>query len=356
MRRGQCTEYWTTFRSPNTLLSPATSSLSNLGHIRHQTSLPACGLGPALLHGVLGSAGEQHCISPGFIPSVINDEELKGSCLCFSCGLPTHWWTQFVFQHQMSPAKALLSVLSPAVMQGRGGLEGPGWKQEASVPGAWVPPSMGARCTWGNVLVCRCRGYCKSRPEGSVTPVVHFIRKACLYRLKNWVKLAYSRDAFIFACKTSHPLCHGYSIAFSQIVCNSAFKMMWCCKLSNYQDLNSKTQRFQVIGLMSFIYFNSCQLITNLIRERRLKSKPGSVIILGTHMWIKTLFTYTVWERWVEIYIVSLSIIQICKIIFKWVREAMEITNNISHIRSNLVCNSLWSNQIILLFLTKITL
>lgn len=93
--------------------------------------------------------------------------------------------------------------------------------------------------------------------------------------------------------------------------------MIRCCKLSNYQDLNSKTQRFQVIGLMSFIYFNSCQLIINLIRECRLKSKPGSVIILGTHMWIKGLFIYTVWERGVEIYIVSLSIIQICKIIFK---------------------------------------
>lgn len=150
--------------------------------------------------------------------------------------------------------------------------------------------------------------------------------------------------------------CHGYGIASSQIVCNSTFKMIWCCKLSNYQDLNSKTQRFQVIGLLSFIYFNSCQLIINLISKRRLKSKPGSVIILGTHMWIKGLFIYTVWERGVEIYIVSLSIIQICKIIFKWVREATGITNNISCIRSNLVCNSLWSNQIILLYLTKITL
>jgi len=148
-------------------------------------------------------------------------------------------------------------------------------------------------------------------------PVVHFVGKACLYHLENGVKLTYSRDAFIFSPKTSNPLCHGYSTVFSQIVCNSTFKMIRCCKLSNYQDLNSKTQRFQVIGLMSFIYFNSCQLITNLIRERRLKSKPGSVIILGTHMWIKGLFIYTVWERGVEIYIVSLSIIQICKIIFK---------------------------------------
>lgn len=132
--------------------------------------------------------------------------------------------------------------------------------------------------------------------------------------------------------------------------------MILCCKLSNYQDLNYKTQRFQVIGLKSFIYFNSCHLIINLIRECRLKSKPGSVIILGTHVWIKSLFIYTIWERGMKIYIVSLSIIQICKIIFKWVREAIEITNNISYIRSNLVCNSLWSNQIILLYLTKITL
>lgn len=232
----------------------------------------------------------------------------------------------------------------PGRSQGRGA---GGCERGASVSRCW--------CTWDSILSV-VQGFLQEKPEGFIMPVVHFIWKVCPYCLKNWVELTCSRDVFIFACKTSQLLCHGHSIAFSQIVCNSAFKMIWWCKLSNYQDLNSKTQRFQVIGLMSFIYFNSCQLIINLIRECRLKSKPGSVIILGTHMWIKGLFIYTVWESGAEIYIVSLSIIQICKIIFRWVGEAMEITNNISCIRSNLVCNSLWSDQIILLYLTKIAL
>lgn len=93
MRRGHCTAYRTVFRSPNALLIPVTSSLRKPGHIRLQSSLPARSLGPALLHGVLGPAGEWHRISPGFIPSVINDdpEGLKGSCLCFSCGSLTRW-------------------------------------------------------------------------------------------------------------------------------------------------------------------------------------------------------------------------------------------------------------------------
>lgn len=262
-----------------------------------------------------------------------------------SASLVGHWHTGELSLFSSIRCLQLKPCPLPGHSQGRGAV---GVSRE--------PPSADA-CARGTMYCLSVvQGQLQENPGGFMMPVVHFIWKLCSYCLKNWVKLTCSRDVFIFACKTSQLLCHGLSIAFSQIVSNSAFKMVWWCKLSNYQDLNSKTQRFQVIGLTSFIYFNSCQLIINLIRECRLKSKPGSVIILGTHMWIKGLFIYTVWESGAEIYIVSLSIIQIYKIIFRWVGEAMEITNNISCIRSNLVCNSLWSDQIILLYLTKIAL
>lgn len=231
------------------------------------------------------------------------------------------------------PASGVWAKGLPAVPpQPRCGSAGLGCLQPLGLEQGWVAPHMG--CTAP-------QGWGEARGASGVHPKALLHAEAWQY-FENWVEPAYGGDEFVFACKTSHPLCHGYSIAFSQIVCNSAFKMIRCCKLSNYQDLNSETQRFQVIGLLSFIYFNSCQLIINLISKCRLKSKPGSVIILGTHMWIRALFICTVWERGVEIYIVSLSIIQIRKIIFKWVRKATEITNNIFCIRSNLVCNSLW--------------
>lgn len=83
----------------------------------------------------------------------------------------------------------------------------------------------------------------------------------------------------------------------------------------------SSVPKFKLMGLGNIIYPSSHHLISSVISKHRLISKPGSVIILGTHRWIKDLFISTDsvcavgGSRRKKVCIVSLSIIQICKII-----------------------------------------
>lgn len=211
MRIRHCTKYQSMFRSPNVLLSPPSAPWVSLGtSICKLASLPAAwDQGFCMASWDLLMSGTASALDLFHTLLMMTLKEWKEAA---SASLVGHWHTgelKFVFQHQMSAAKALLSVLSLAMLQGRGGLEG--WVEaEASMPWARVPPSTDAWCMWDNILVCKCKGYCKSRLEGFVCDAFH---KECSYCLRNWVKLTCSRVAFIFACKGLYPLCHRYSIS-----------------------------------------------------------------------------------------------------------------------------------------------